>query len=59
MSAELDTVLSTETFPPGFAWGVSIGANQSEGNNIASDWWYRETQPNSPVVPSGVACAPP
>ena len=46
MAAEL----SAETFPPGFGWGVSIGAHQSEGNNIASDWWYHETQPDSPVA---------
>jgi beta-glucosidase len=50
MGAEQATELSTETFPAGFAWGVSIGAHQSEGNNIASDWWYRETQPNSPIT---------
>jgi short chain dehydrogenase/Glycosyl hydrolase family 1 len=32
--------LSAETFARGFAWGVSIGAHQSEGSNLASDWWY-------------------
>ena len=41
--------LSPATFPPGFLWGVSVGAHQSEGNNVASDWWYRETQPQSPI----------
>jgi beta-glucosidase len=46
----MSTELSAETFPPGFLWGVSIGAHQSEGNNLASDWWYRETQPDSPVA---------
>jgi beta-glucosidase len=29
---------------------VAIGAHQSEGNNLASDWWYRENQPRSPVA---------
>jgi beta-glucosidase len=46
MTAEL----SPATFPPGFLWGVAIGAHQSEGNNLASDWWYRENQPQSPVA---------
>jgi beta-glucosidase len=27
-----------------------MGAHQSEGNNIASDWWARENQPDSPVA---------
>ncbi|MFF1687858.1 MULTISPECIES: glycoside hydrolase family 1 protein [unclassified Streptomyces] len=42
--------LSPSTFPPGFLWGTAIGAHQSEGNNHASDWWYRETQPDSTVA---------
>jgi beta-glucosidase len=42
--------ISTTTFPAGFLWGVAIGANQSEGNNVASDWWARENQPDSPVA---------
>ena len=42
--------LTPGTFPPGFLWGVAIGAHQSEGNNLASDWWYRENQPRSPVA---------
>ena len=29
---------------------MAIGAHQSEGNNLASDWWYRENQPQSPVA---------
>lgn len=41
---------SPPSFPSGFLWGVAIGANQSEGNNTASDWWARETQPESPVA---------
>ncbi|TPW77993.1 glycoside hydrolase family 1 protein [Schumannella soli] len=30
------------TFPPGFLWGASTAAHQVEGNNLNSDWWYRE-----------------
>lgn len=44
------TDLSSKTFPAGFLWGTAIGAHQSEGNNLASDWWYRENQPDSPVA---------
>lgn len=42
--------LTRRTFPPGFLWGVSIGAHQSEGNNLASDWWHRENQPDTTVT---------
>jgi beta-glucosidase len=42
--------LSNRTFPRGFLWGAAMGANQSEGNNVASDWWARENLPNSPVA---------
>ncbi|MGY4929163.1 glycoside hydrolase family 1 protein [Streptomyces sp. 900105755] len=42
--------LSSSTFPPGFLWGTAIGAHQSEGNNVASDWWYRENLAGSPVA---------
>jgi beta-glucosidase len=42
--------LTSSTFPPGFLWGAAIGAHQSEGNNVASDWWARENLPNSPVA---------
>lgn len=28
----------TRTFHPGFVWGVTTGAYQTEGNNLASDW---------------------
>ncbi|UOZ07105.1 glycoside hydrolase family 1 protein [Amycolatopsis sp. WQ 127309] len=38
------------TFPPGFLWGVATGAHQTEGGNVASDWWYRENRPDSPVA---------
>jgi beta-glucosidase/6-phospho-beta-glucosidase/beta-galactosidase len=27
----------TRMFPPGFLWGVTTGAHQTEGNNVASD----------------------
>ena len=42
--------LSSTTFPRGFLWGAAIGAHQSEGNNVASDWWARENLPDSPVA---------
>ncbi len=42
--------LNQSTFPPDFAWGVAIGVHQTEGGNIASDWWYRENQPDSAVA---------
>jgi beta-glucosidase len=42
--------LNRATFPVGFAWGVSVGAHQTEGGNVASDWWYRENEPDSPVA---------
>lgn len=41
---------------PDFLWGVAMGAHQSEGNNIASDWWSIEHAPDTFVrVPSGDA----
>lgn len=44
------------TFPPGFLWGVTTGAHQTEGNNVSSDWWARENAPGSPLhEPSGDA----
>jgi len=42
--------LTASTFPAGFLWGAAIGAHQSEGNNVASDWWARENLPDSPVA---------
>ena len=42
--------LTSTTFPRGFLWGAAIGAHQSEGNNLASDWWARENRPDSPVA---------
>ena len=48
--------LSATTFPPGFLWGTSIGAHQTEGNNTASDWWLLENSRGSGVhEPSGDA----
>jgi beta-glucosidase len=41
--------LTAATFPAGFLWGAAIGANQSEGNNVASDWWARENAPASTI----------
>ncbi|CAN5129257.1 family 1 glycosylhydrolase [soil metagenome] len=50
------TMMADDIFPPGFLWGTSLGAHQSEGNNLASDWWAIETAPRSPVPePSGDA----
>jgi beta-glucosidase len=44
-------------FPQGFVWGSATSAHQTEGNNLASDWWYMEHTPGSPTVePSGDAC---
>jgi beta-glucosidase len=39
--------LTSSTFPAGFLWGAAIGAHQSEGNNVASDWWARENAVDS------------
>ena len=39
-----------------FLWGVATGAHQTEGNNLASDWWAIEHEPGSFVKePSGDA----
>lgn len=29
-------------FRPGFLWGASTSGHQTEGNNVASDWWAQE-----------------
>jgi len=42
--------ITSSTFPEGFLWGAAIGSHQSEGNNVASDWWARENLPDSPVA---------
>lgn len=46
------------SFPDGFLWGASTAAHQTEGNNVASDWWaWEHTVPASPArTPSGDAC---
>jgi len=41
--------LGLDGIPSGFLWGVSVGAHQTEGGNVASDWWYRENQPHSGI----------
>jgi beta-glucosidase len=42
--------------PSKFLWGVATGAHQTEGNNVASDWWGVEHAPGSIVAePSGDA----
>lgn len=28
--------------PPGFLWGASTSAHQTEGQNVSSDWWRKE-----------------
>ena len=46
----------TRTFPPGFLWGVTTGAHQTEGDNLASDWWALENAPDTTIgEPSGDA----
>ncbi|MDT5340743.1 MAG: beta-glucosidase, partial [Mycobacterium sp.] len=41
---------------PEFLWGVATGAHQTEGNNLASDWWALEHAPGTFVKePSGDA----
>ncbi len=46
-----------DRFPPGFLWGASTSAHQTEGNNTASDLWAIENQAGSPMPErSGDAC---
>ena len=44
-------------FPPGFVWGASTSAHQTEGGNVGSDWWGLE-HAGLPFFaePSGDAC---
>ncbi|PFG18623.1 glycoside hydrolase family 1 protein [Serinibacter salmoneus] len=42
--------MSTLTFPHSFLWGAATAAHQIEGNNVGSDWWARETAPESAVA---------
>lgn len=48
-SSEAGEVLGLSGLDSTFGWGVSVGAYQTEGGNVASDWWYRENQPDSAV----------
>ncbi|MDQ1466889.1 MAG: beta-glucosidase [Actinomycetota bacterium] len=34
-------------FPPGFVWGTSTAAHQTEGGNWNNDWWEFEHRPGS------------
>ncbi len=43
------------TFPEGFLWGASTSPHQTEGNNLNSDWWARETLMPG-MQPSSDAC---
>ncbi len=44
-------------FPDGFLWGASTAAHQTEGNNVNSDFWAVENEPDSPLPErSGDAC---
>ncbi len=48
--------MTVPRFPAGFLWGATTGAHQTEGNNLASDWWARENaQGTSVAEPSGDA----
>lgn len=43
--------------PPGFLWGASTAAHQTEGNNVNCGHWVAEYAPGSVVAePSGDAC---
>lgn len=44
-------------FPDGFLWGASTAAHQIEGNNVNSDWWRKEHDPEAGISePSLDAC---
>ncbi|MFE7168389.1 glycoside hydrolase family 1 protein [Streptomyces sp. NPDC057616] len=44
-------------FPDGFLWGASTAAHQIEGNNVNSDWWRKEHDPEAGIgEPSLDAC---
>lgn len=38
----------TIDFPPGFVWGTSTAAHQTEGGNWNNDWWEFEHRADSP-----------
>ncbi|MEU8799104.1 family 1 glycosylhydrolase [Spirillospora sp. NPDC048819] len=45
------------SFPDGFLWGAATSAHQTEGNNVASDFWALENRPGSFLRErSGDAC---
>ena len=44
-------------FPKQFLWGAATSAHQTEGGNLASDWWRLEHDPAAGLTePSGDAC---
>ncbi|MFD1717063.1 glycoside hydrolase family 1 protein [Georgenia deserti] len=44
------------SFPDGFLWGAATAGHQIEGNNINSNWWVHEHEPDTHIVePSGDA----
>lgn len=46
----------SKTFPQGFLWGAATAGHQVEGDNVNSDWWEWEQNPQAPVAgPSGKA----
>jgi beta-glucosidase len=49
-----DDVILAGAAPPDFLWGTATGAHQTEGNNLASDWWEYE-QSGAVAEPSGDA----
>ncbi|MFB4314067.1 glycoside hydrolase family 1 protein [Actinomadura sp. 21ATH] len=44
------------SFPDGFLWGAAGSAHQTEGNNVASDFWALEHRPGVLPERSGDAC---
>ncbi|MEW2354120.1 family 1 glycosylhydrolase [Spirillospora sp. NPDC029432] len=44
------------SFPEGFLWGAAGSAHQTEGNNVASDFWALENRPGLLPERSGDAC---
>ena len=53
----MNTPSAGHPFPDGFLWGASTAAHQIEGNNVNSDWWFREHEADSTLPePSGDAC---
>ncbi|MGI5167898.1 glycoside hydrolase family 1 protein [Spirillospora sp. CA-253888] len=45
------------SFPDRFLWGAAGSPHQTEGNNLASDFWALENRPGSPLPErSGDAC---